>query len=59
MSSFEQTMMGRNPRFFKPSFVEIGQPVPEMIFERFFTIYGRGGHLVMMVMMIQRLNQVA
>ena len=27
-------------------FVEIGQPVLErMIFESFFTIYGRGGHL--------------
>ena len=27
--------------------MEIGQPVPEKkIFERFFTIYGHGGHLV-------------
>ena len=25
--------------------MEIGLPVPEKIFERFFTIYGRGGHL--------------
>ena len=29
-----------------PSFVEIGPPNPEKkIFEGFFTIYGRGGHL--------------
>ena len=38
-------MMGWIPRCYIPSFVEIGLPVPEMIFEGFFTIYGRGGHL--------------
>ena len=38
--------MGRSPQCYIPSFVEIGQPVPEKkIFEGFFTIYGRGGHL--------------
>ena len=45
-SSFEQTMMGRSPRCYIPSFVEIGLPVPEKkIFEVFFFIYGHGGHL--------------
>ena len=35
-SSFEQTMMGRSPRCYIPSFVEIGLPVPEIkIFEWF------------------------
>ena len=39
-------MMGWNPRCYIPSFVEIGLPVPEKkIFEGFFTIYGRRGHL--------------
>ena len=38
-------MMGWSPRCYKPSFVEIGLPVPEKIFEEFLTIYGRGGHL--------------
>ena len=28
-----------------PSFLEISPPVPEKIFEGFFTIYRRGGHL--------------
>ena len=28
-----------------PSFLEVGPPVPEKIFEGFFAIYGRGGHL--------------
>ena len=38
--------MGWSPRCYIPSFVEIGVPVPEKkIFEGFFTIYGRGGHL--------------
>ena len=38
--------MGWSPRCYKPSFVEIGLPVLEKkIFECFFTIYGRGGHL--------------
>ena len=32
-SSFEQTMMDRSPRCYIQSFVEIGQPVPEKIFE--------------------------
>ena len=45
-SSFEQTMMGWSPPCFIPSFVEIGPPVPEKkIFEAFFAINGRGGHL--------------
>ena len=38
-------MMGRSPPCYIPSFVEIGLPVPEKIFEGFFTIYERGGHL--------------
>ena len=44
-SSFEQ-IMGWSPRCYIPSFVEIGSPVLEKkIFEGFFFIYGRGGHL--------------
>ena len=27
-----------------PSFVEIGPPVPEKIFEEYFIIHGHGGH---------------
>ena len=39
-------MMGWSPRCYIPSFVEIGPPVLEKkMFEWFFTIYGRGGHL--------------
>ena len=39
-------MMGRSPQCYIPSFVKIGLPVLEKkIFERFFTIYGHGGHL--------------
>ena len=39
-------MMGWSPRCYISSFVEIDQPVPEKkMFEDFFTIYGRGGHL--------------
>ena len=38
-------MMGWIPRCYIPSFVEIGQQVPEKIFEGVFTIYGRGGRL--------------
>ena len=46
MSSFEQTMMGRSPQCYIPSFVGIGPSVPEKKnFEGVFTIYGRGGHL--------------
>ena len=37
-------MMGLSPRCYIPSFVEIGQLVPEK-FLRVFAIYGRGGHL--------------
>ena len=47
-SSFEQTMMGRSPRCYISSVVDLGPLVPEKkIFEGFFTIYiyGRGGHL--------------
>ena len=38
-------MMGWSPGCYIPSFVEIGPPDPEKIFEGFFTIYMRGGHL--------------
>ena len=39
-------MMDWSPRFYLPSFMKIGPPVPEKkIFEVFFTIFGRGGHL--------------
>ena len=38
-------MMGWSPKSYIPSFVEIGPPVPEKIFLRVLTIYGRGGHL--------------
>ena len=42
MSSFEQTMMGRSPRCYIPSFVEIGPPVPEKkIFEALWMTDGR------------------
>ena len=45
-SSFEQTLLGWSPKCYIPSYKEIGLPVPEKkIFEGFFTIYGRGGHL--------------
>ena len=37
--------MGLSLPCYIPSFVEICLPVPEKIFEGFFTIYGRGGHL--------------
>ena len=38
--------MGLGPGCYIPSYVEIGPLVPEKkIFEGFFTIYGRGGHL--------------
>ena len=46
MSSFERNMMGRSPQCYISSFMEIGSQVPEeKIFESFFFIYGRGGHL--------------
>ena len=38
-------MMGWSPRCYIPSFVEIGLPVPEKKIFEGFTIYGRGGHL--------------
>ena len=51
-SSFEQTMIGRRPRCYIPSFVGIGPLVPEKkIIKGFFTIYGRGGHLGHMIQM--------
>ena len=37
-------MMGWSPRCYMPSFMKIGPPVLEKIFEG-FTIYGHGGHL--------------
>ena len=36
-SSFEQFMMGWSPQCYIPSFVEIGLPVPEKIFEGFLS----------------------
>ena len=38
-------MIGWSPGCYIPSFVEIGPPVPEKIFEVFLFIYGRGCHL--------------
>ena len=38
-------MMGCSTGCYILSFVEIGLPVPEKIFEGFFTIYGLGRHL--------------
>ena len=38
-------MMGWSPQCYIPSFLEIGPPVPEKIFLKGFTIYGRGGQL--------------
>ena len=46
-SSFEQTMMGWSPQCYIPSFVEIGQPVPEKkIFEGFLPYMGMVAILV-------------
>ena len=39
-SSFEQTMVGRSPRCYIPSFVEIGPQVLEKIFEGFLSYMG-------------------
>ena len=45
-SPFVQTMMGRRPECYIPSYMEIRLSVPEnKICERVFTIYNRGGHL--------------
>ena len=38
-------MMGWSLRCYIPSFVEIGPPVLEKIFEGFLPYMGRGGHL--------------
>ena len=39
-------MMGWSPRYYIPSFMEIGPPVPKKIFLKgFYHIYGHGGHL--------------
>ena len=47
-SSFQQTMMGWSPRCYIPSFVEIGQPVPEKkIFEGFLPYMGVAATSVM------------
>ena len=35
-SSFEQTVIGRSPRCYKPSLVEIGPPVPDKRFLKGF-----------------------
>ena len=37
-------MMGWSPQCYIPSFVEIGPPVPERIFDRFLPYMGHGGH---------------
>ena len=43
-----QTMIGRSPRCYIPSFVEIGLPVPKKkIFEMFFPYMGVVAILVM------------
>ena len=44
-------MTGPSPKYYKPSFMEI-DPVPEKIFEGFFTIYGDGLHLGHVTMII-------
>ena len=46
-SSFDQTMIDRSPRCYIPSFVEIGPPVPEKIFEGFLPYMGMAAILVM------------
>ena len=47
-SSFVQTMMGRSPRCYIPSFLEIGPPVPEKkMFEGFLPYMGMVAILVM------------
>ena len=39
-------MMGRSPKSYIPSVIEIGPLVPvKKIFEGFFAKYGHGGHL--------------
>ena len=52
-SSFVKTMIGRSLRCYIPCFVEIGPLVPKN-FKFFFTIYGHGGHLghVTIIMLI-------
>ena len=46
-SSFEQTMMGRSPQCYIPTFMEIGQPVSEKkIFEGFLPYMGMAAILV-------------
>ena len=47
-SSFEQTIMGRSPQCYIPSFLEIGPSVPEKKnFERFLPYMGVAAILVM------------
>ena len=46
-SSFEQTMIGRSPQCYIPSFVEIGLSVPEKNFEGFLPYIGVAAILVM------------
>ena len=38
-------MMDRSPQCYIRSYMEIRPPVREKIFESFFYIYGRGGHI--------------
>ena len=48
MVTIEQTIMGRSPRFYIPSLVEIGLPVPvKKIFEGFLPYMGMAAILVM------------
>ena len=46
-SSFEQTMMGRSPQCYIPSFEEIGLSVPEKNFEGFLLYMGVAAIFVM------------
>ena len=46
-SSFQQTMMGWSPKCYIPSFMKIGLPVPEKMFERFLPYMGVAAILVM------------
>ena len=40
-------MIGWNPKWYKPSFVEISPPVPEKIFEGFLPYMGLAAILIM------------
>ena len=44
---FDQTMIGSSPQYYMPSFLEIGPPVLEKIFEGFLPYMGVTAILVM------------